>query len=160
MFRKDKSPKEEFIDLVTEINKAKGLDELSSKLVSILFIEPKEVSLEELAEKSGYSLSAVSTSMKIFENTGFVKRLKKPKSRKVYFYMGKDMHNQFIQTLKKIYNVALVPMKEKLPNIIIRYKKEKGNKDELKIIENHYQQVLQFEKLMKRFIENANTASS
>jgi len=112
----ENSPRDEFIEMMVEIQRAKGLDELSSKLIGIMFIEPNEITLNELSEITGYSLSAISTSMKFLERTGLVKRFKKPGSRKLYFYMGKDMPSMLTEIVKKLEkNVSM--LKSRIPGI-------------------------------------------
>ena len=145
------SPKNEFIELMTENSKVNGLDELSSRIIGILFIEPEEIALDELAKRTGYSLSAISTAMKFIERAGIVKRSKKPKSRKVYFYMEKDILAMWIQLMRRKYENIILPSKHKLPKIIEKYKLEKSenSEEELRIVENYYKQVLLSERLIK-----------
>lgn len=152
-----KSPKEEFMELVMSIAKAKGADELTSRIISTLFIEPKEISLDELAKRTGYSLSAISMSMKLIEKTPFIKRIKVPGSKKVYFYMEKDLFGIFMRHIKMENELALKPMMEKLPEIIKRYKRENYPKEELKILEMHYNNVMIFGDLMKKMVEYAES---
>lgn len=148
------NPKEDFIGLMTEINRAKGLDELSSRLIGMLFIEPEEVSMDDLSKRTGYSLSAVSTSMKLLEGTGMIKRIKKPGSKKVYFYMEKDLISLFSSALKRM-EVSIASLKEKVPPIIAEYRKKKDtqSKKEMKIVENYHSQLLKMEKVMKKHLE-------
>ena len=82
---KMKNPKEKFMELIYDVNKSRGLDELTSKIISILYVEPKEVSLNELSKRTGYSLSAVSTSMKMFGHSKLIKRIKNPNQREYIF---------------------------------------------------------------------------
>ncbi|NQE06741.1 hypothetical protein C5S32_12795 [ANME-1 cluster archaeon GoMg1] len=149
------SSKNEFIELIAENSKVNGLDELSSKIIGILFIEPEEVALDELANRTGYSLSAVSTALKFIERAGIVKRSKKPKSKKVYFYMGKDILAMFLQIMRRKYEKIILPSKQKLPKIIEKYKQEstKESEEELGIVENYYKELLFFEQILKEFIE-------
>lgn len=157
-----KSPKEEFIDLIYETNKLKGLDDLSSKIIAILFIETDEVSLDELSKRTGYSLSAVSTSMKLLFKSGFIKRIKKPKTKKIYFYMEKDLLESFLKLLcirsKNIISIS----KEKIPKIIEKYElnKSKNSIDELKILKNYYKQLLVIEDVMNKFVNLLEEAHS
>lgn len=154
------SPKHEFIAFLTEAGKEKGLDELSSKAVGILYAEPGEVSLHELAERTGYSLSAVSTAMKFLENTGLARRHTRPKSRKVYFFMEKDIIAQFIDLMAKRTQNTLLKAKESLPGIIAKYKQKKSaiSNSELRVIENYYSQILAVEKIMDQFMHMLETA--
>ncbi|MFQ5891334.1 MAG: GbsR/MarR family transcriptional regulator [Candidatus Methanofastidiosia archaeon] len=66
-----------------------GVNEIYAKLYGILFFE-EELSLSELALKSGYALSTVSTCIKSLERWKIVKRRKIPKDRKVYYFAEKD----------------------------------------------------------------------
>jgi DNA-binding transcriptional regulator GbsR (MarR family) len=149
-----KSPKEDFIELMVEIQRAKGLDELSSKLIGALFIEPHEITLDELKERTGYSLSALCMSMKFLEKIGIVERSKKPGSKKVYFYMKKDMSSMLMEIVKKLENNVSM-LKSRIPGIIEKYKleKSKSSKEELKILEDYYKQLMMFERIMKRMTE-------
>lgn len=152
------TPKEEFIELLTEMNKAKGLDELSSRMIGILFIEPNEVSLEELANRTGYSHSAVSTAMKLLTNSSIIKKLKKPGSRKIYFYMEKDIMNGFSDLLSKKMNKTVTTMKTRVPEIMKKYKSEGGSKKELKILDNYYRQLLVMETIIQKTVSMIDEA--
>ncbi|NOQ55877.1 MAG: hypothetical protein GQ477_03655 [Nanohaloarchaea archaeon] len=145
----------EFIDLMALNFRQNGFDDCTSKIVGALYIEPKEISLETLAQKTGYSLSAVSTAMKLIVNMGMIKRIKKPKSRKVYFFMEKDMVSCMLGHMKKNYELSLHMSRDKLPKIIDKYKSEKqdGLNAEFMIIERYYKQVVAFEDVMKNFID-------
>ncbi|MBU1205255.1 MAG: winged helix-turn-helix transcriptional regulator [Nanoarchaeota archaeon] len=155
-----KSPKQEFIDLMTENCKVNGLDELSSRIIALLYAEPNELSLNDIAKRTGYSLSAICTAMKFIERIGFVKRLKKPKSRKVYFYMEKGMIMFSLDIIRRKYERVILPTKQELPSIIKRYKREKSenSKQELKIIENYYKEVLASEDIMRKLIKMLENA--
>jgi len=153
-----KSPKEEFIHLMTENCKVNGLDELSSEIIAILYAEPREISLEELSKKTGYSLSAVCTATKLIERIDLIKRIRKPGSRKAYFYIEKEMIVFSIDLMKRKYEKIIIPTKQKLPLIINKYKKEKSesSRQELKIIENYYKEVLLSEEIIKNIIKIVN----
>lgn len=148
------SPKDEFIELISDINRFKGLDELTSKIIAILYAEPKEISLEEISKRTGYSLSSISTSMKMLEGPGFAKRIKKPGSRKVYFYVQKDLIGLFIDAMKKSERIIGMA-KRRVPSIVEGYKsrKTKSAQEELKIVRDYYKQVQILESTMNVFIE-------
>ncbi len=149
------SARNKFIELMARNFKQNGFDDCTSRIVGTLYIEPKEISLETVSDKTGYSLSAVSTAMKLLVNMGMIKRIKKPKSRKVYFFMEKDMVACMLDHMKKNYELSLLASKEALPKIIDRYKmkRQESSGEELKIIEQYYDQVVAFEDIMKNFIE-------
>jgi HTH-type transcriptional regulator, osmoprotectant uptake regulator len=143
------SAKEEFITLMTNNARINGLDDLFCRIVGILFAEPEEVALEELSKRTGYSLSAVSTALKIAEQHGFVKRISKPGSKKAYFYMEKGIASMFSDMLLKKYEHIVLPSKQHLPEIILKYKSEKSpeSREGLKIAESYYKQILMFDKI-------------
>ncbi|WP_175059988.1 GbsR/MarR family transcriptional regulator [Thermococcus sp. 2319x1] len=62
-----------------------GLSELYGYIYGVLFFEDEPLSLGEIAERTGYSLSHVSTALKLLENIGLVKRLKKPRDKRAYY---------------------------------------------------------------------------
>ena len=148
------SARDDFINLIYESGKAKGFDDLSSKIFAILYVEPHEISLDELSKQTGYSLSAISTSVKFMEAVGLVKRSKKPKSRKVYLFMEKNMFKKFMEIQKKHYENIITPSKQKMPDIIKKYKKEKSEKsrEELEIAECYYKNLMIFEKIIKEHL--------
>ena len=151
------SAKERFVELMAETNKVCGFDDLSSKILGILFIEQNEISLDELAKKVGYSPSTISTAMKFAERMGLVKKSKKPNSKKVYFYVENDMLFTYLQIMRGQYENNILPSKTKLPRIIEQYKREesksKNSEGELKIVENYYKGILFYERILKEFIE-------
>jgi len=155
-----KSAKEEFIEYITEVNRIKGLDELSSKIIGNLYSEPEDLSLEELSKRTKYSLSAICTSTKFLERMSVLKRIKKPKSKKVYYYIEKDMMKKFTKIWKERYKKLISLSKKRIPEIIELYKSQKASKEELKIVKSHYNQILNMEKIMKKFIETLENETS
>jgi HTH-type transcriptional regulator, osmoprotectant uptake regulator len=150
-----KTARDDFIDLIVENVKVNGLDDLSSNIIANLYVSPEEVSLEELSKKTGYSLSSVSTSLKMIERFGFVSRMKKPRSRKVYFYMEKDLMTMGMRLMKRKYEKVILPSKRRLPVIIEKYKKYKSktSKQEADIAKNYYKQVTASQGMMKKIIK-------
>lgn len=153
MANKKNSPKEEFRDIVYESCKALGLDDFPSRLLSVLQSEPEEISLGELSEMTGYSLSGLSTTLKAMEERQMVKRFKKPKSRKVYVKVDKDITTFFIELQKKRYEQSIRPSLEKIPGIIEKYEKIGDFEEELTIIKDYYAQVLFLAEESRKFIE-------
>jgi len=155
------TPKQKFIQLMTENSKVDGLSDLMCKIIGILYAEPREVSLDELAERTGYSLSAISTELRFVEGIGFIKKIKKPKSRKLYFYMEKDFSGMMDSMLKKKYELVIVKSKSILPEIIKEFKEKKSlsedEKQSLKIIEIYYRQILEMEEMFKKLLEFIKT---
>jgi DNA-binding transcriptional regulator GbsR (MarR family) len=154
MARKDISPNEEFTEVVYESCKALGLEDFSSRLLSVLQSEPKEISLGELSEITGYSLSGLSTTLKALEQRGLVKRFKKPKSRKVYVMMDKDITTYFILLQKNRLLNSMKTSLEKIPIIIKKYKELGDFEEELEILEDYYKQTLLIAEESKKYIKS------
>lgn len=68
-----------------------GLNGLYGYIYGVLFFEDEPMSLGEIAEHTGYSLSHVSTALKLLENIGLVRRIKKPGDKKAYFTAIKNI---------------------------------------------------------------------
>lgn len=142
----------EFIDYMVSTFTGFGMDRVSSKLLAILYLEPKEISMDELAKRTGYSLASISTKAKLFQRLSCFKRLKKPGTKKVYFYMEKDLvkiRKSNLEAAKQSLNNA----KNILPEIISKYKNTKltqEDKQKLKIIKDHYNHVLKMEQLLQK----------
>jgi DNA-binding transcriptional regulator GbsR (MarR family) len=147
------TPKLEFREIVYDSCKAVGLDDLPSRLISVLQSEKEEISLGELAEITGYSLSNLSTTIKWMEDRQMVKKFKKPRSRKIYVEMGQDMTSFFIELQKKLYQQSLKPPLKKIPEIIQKYENNEKFMDELIIIEDYYKQTIFMDEETTKFIK-------
>ena len=147
------TPKHEFREIVYDSCKAVGLDDLPSRLISVLQSEKKEISLGELAEITGYSLSNLSTTIKWMEDRQMVKKFKKPRSRKIYVEMGQDITSFFIELQKKLYHQSLKPPLKKIPEIIQKYENNEKFIDELKIIKDYYKQTIFMDEETTKFIQ-------
>ncbi|MFW6013954.1 MAG: GbsR/MarR family transcriptional regulator [Candidatus Nanoarchaeia archaeon] len=141
----------ELLEFTEQVFRNLGLDALSSKLIGILYPEPKEMSIEMLAKKTGYSLASVSTKMKFLENVEFVRKVKKPGSKKVYYYMEKDALKMLDTKFEKVLHAEVDPVKEHVPKLISKYKDKKldeKSKKKLEIMKNYHKQMLQLEKIL------------
>lgn len=153
MVKSDESPKEEFKKAVYNSFRALGIDDFPSKLMSVLQSEPDEISLGELSEMTGYSLSALSTTLKAMEENNMVKRFKKPKSRKVYVYMDKDLVTLYTELQKKRYNQSLMPFLHILPRIIKKYSDRAEFNSEIEMLEGFQEQLQFLDEESRKFIE-------
>ncbi len=150
---------EEFLKFCMISAESYGFDDLTAKIFAILYLEPKELSLEELANRTGYSLASISNKMKILEPLSIVKRIKKPGSKKLYFYMEKDVVELTKFAFERAHKSEIVPAKEIIPGIIEKYKNKKLSKveeEKLNIIIKYYQQMLLVEDLFNEFRERLN----
>lgn len=149
----------EFVNFYVQVGKTWGLDNLSSKLIGILYLEPKEISIEDLAKRTGYSLASISNKMRYLENFGVLQRIKKPGSKKVFYYMEKDCIKLTQMHFEKIYSTEILPAKELMPRLLDKFKKEKLNKKErekYEIIKNYHKQMLDVEKVYFKILDYLN----
>jgi DNA-binding transcriptional regulator GbsR (MarR family) len=142
----------QIMDIGIEIFKGYGVDDLTARILSILNFEPDDISMEELAARTGYSLASISLKMKNIENFWGIRRIQKPGSRKVYFQMEKNLLDAFTLQIKNGYEAELNIARNKISPLINRYRKEASTEEEkkkLSIFENYQQQILNFEELIK-----------
>lgn len=147
------SPKEELKEALYGSFKALGIDDFSSRLLSALQSEVKEISLGELSDTTGYSLSALSTALKAMEERGLVKRFKKPGSRKVYILMDKDITTLYTELQKRRYEQSMMPILKKIPEIITKYQGQEEYKEELDQLDNFYKQIIFIEEVSRKYIQ-------
>ena len=147
--------RKEFEDLVYQGIRSHGLDELSSRLLAILYSEPGSLTLEELSEITGYSFSAVSTAMKLLSGVGLVDKTKKAGSKKLYYSVQRDMLSMTIAAIKSKNECMVLPALKDLPAIIEKCKnsEDEGSEETLGIIEQYYQQMVALDLIFKNLIE-------
>ncbi len=153
----------EFIEYFNTAGRAFAWGDMPTTVIAILYIEPEPVAMEDLAKRTGYSLASISNMMKILETTGFVARIKKPKTRKAYFYLEKDILKLNKQKLVVAYENGVKPAMGLLPPIIEKYKNRSGNEraqKKFEIVRNYYLQMVEFEKILKHMIDDINRISS
>lgn len=94
-----------------------GLPSVSGKIAAVLFLSQKPLSMAEIKLKLGYSLSTISTTLKVLEGFRIVQKRTLPGSKKMYFYMKKD----FLELVKDIlvvgYEIEVMPSLNTLPDI-------------------------------------------
>jgi len=150
----EKEFEQEMNDFFVSIVKGFGFDTLTSKLFTMLFMEPKEISMNELAEKTGYSLSGTSSKLKVLEGIGMIQKIKKPGSKKLYFIMDSDIKAIMRNKMRKGMEIEITPVKQMLPGILDKYKKQyKTSKDsrfkqQYEIVDKYYKQIVILEKIM------------
>jgi DNA-binding transcriptional regulator GbsR (MarR family) len=142
----------EFFQAATRIQ---GVDESIGTIMGVLYLEPEEISMEELARKTSYSLSSISNKVRMFEPTGMIKRIKKPHTKKVFFTVEKDVSKMLKSFLLMKQESVIQMAKERLPCIISKYKAKKLNKEEsqkIAIMEHYYDDMIKFEMLIKEIL--------
>ncbi len=135
---------QDFIGLITDIGLSSGLSKIQARIFAVLYLQEKEISLEELSRLSGYSLSSISLKIREMERVNLVTRRKKPGTSRVFFFIPKEFHNRLIeQWVEKQENNIRHIMKE-LPEIIKR-----NNSSSKKIMLSYLNEA----KKMKVFVE-------
>lgn len=147
--------RKEFEDLVYQGMKSYGLDELSSRLLAILYSEPDSLTLEEMSEITGYSFSAISASMKFLSGVGLVDKTKKAGSKKLYFSVQRDMLAMSVTAIKAKNECMVVPALRDLPSIIEKCKNSDDESAEktVKIMEQYHQQMIASDFIFKNLLE-------
>ncbi|RLI96815.1 MAG: hypothetical protein DRO99_03860 [Candidatus Aenigmatarchaeota archaeon] len=88
-----------FADVASSI----GYSPLHGKIIGVLLVKRKSMSLQELAKSTGYSSSMVSLSLDLLEVLGVVKKVKKTADRKLYIELSGDL----LECLKKAFVMRL-----------------------------------------------------
>ncbi|WP_440952324.1 GbsR/MarR family transcriptional regulator [Methanococcoides sp. FTZ1] len=147
--------KKEFQGLVYQSMKSYGLDELSSKLLSVLYSSPDPLTLDDLSKMTGYSFSAVSAAMKLLTGIKLVEKTKRSGSKKLYFSVQRDMLTLSINAIRSKNEHMVVPALQDLPAIIERCRNSEAEDSEemLNIIEDYYQQMVALELIFRKLIE-------
>ncbi len=147
----------DFMNLYQQIGQIQGIDGILTSLLGKIYIEPEPVAMDELSNITGYSLASISNKVRILESMGFVVRKKKLGSKKIFFYMEKNILDIFRNQMLKKEKHVLKLIKEKMPLMINKYKKKdlsNTEKMKLKIIENYFKQNLKMESIMKDVLKN------
>ncbi|MBN2567014.1 hypothetical protein JXB02_02935 [Candidatus Woesearchaeota archaeon] len=142
----------EFQDFIIQVFRSFGMDMLGAKLVGVLFLEPGEISIHELAERTGYSLASVSSKLKLFESIGQVQRTKRPGSKKVYYHIESDLPTLLRSKMDAFTAHFIEPAKRTIPPIIESARKAKLTdieRKKLQIITDYYTQLMRFDAIMK-----------
>ena len=138
---------------LTNLFKDFGMDALSTKILATLYFEPKEITMEEIAKKTNYSLASISNKLRNLEL--FIEKSKKLGSKKTYYYMEKNLFRINMRKIR-IGQEKMQYLEEGMKTIIDKYKKQKlseKDKEVLKLIENYHTQIVMFEKVMEKFGE-------
>ena len=112
------SLEKEWMEFGVGVGRSMGFDLLTSKLISILYLEPESISMESLAKTTGYCLASVSNKLKPLEQLGMIERKKKPGSKKLFYYMEKDLSVVMRKFFEMGYEREIKPAKEVIPGLL------------------------------------------
>jgi DNA-binding transcriptional regulator GbsR (MarR family) len=130
-----------------------GMDNLTAQLLATLYLSPREMSMEELSQKTGYSLSSVSNKLSRLEAM-WVQHIKKPGTKKVFYYMEKDLVRINQRKIKAVHEHHIRQIKTFIPSLMEKYKNASLTKEEEEMMKNareYYNQALRLEKILEEF---------
>ncbi len=98
-----------------------GYNEVHGRIIAALLVEDKMLSLQELSEKTGYSVPSVSLSLDLLELVGLVRKIKNVGDRKLYVKKDGDI-------IEGLRNALIVKVGKDIAYTLMEF--EKYNKDE------------------------------
>lgn len=144
-----KSLEKEAVRSFKEVLLEVGLDNLTALIIAQLWVEPKPLSMDELAKKTGYSLASISLKLKHLGAVHGVERLQKPGTRKIFLYMKKDPIGLFFTKMNSAFKLISSTIKQSIPRVIEEFKSRQLNENELDILTNMSMYLKRMEKLEK-----------
>ena len=139
-----------------EIGNSYGVSPSYSRILFYLQIND-EISMDDLAKKTGYSLATISNNIRLLENMGVVKRIKYPGSKKIYLRMEHNTTSIIKKAIMAKYELQIKPLKEMLPYIKERYAKANVDKKvvtkRIKAIERLEDKIEFFDKIANFILE-------
>ena len=105
-----------FADIATTI----GYSEIHGRVIAALLVSNKKLSLNELAKKTGYSLSTISLSLDLLEFLGMIKKIKKVGDRKLYV----ELQGSLTEGLKKAFTIRI---QKSIKETLTKFEQHKKN---------------------------------
>ena len=111
-----------------------GYSEIHGRIIAALMVSGKKLSLQELAKKTGYSISTLSLSLDLLEFFGMIEKKKNAGDRKLYI----ELHGNLLEGLKKAFIVKIQKSVTDSLNRFENYKenlKDSKDKDSERVME-------------------------
>ena len=86
-----KNLEEKIYETFSEVASSIGYSPLHGKIIGVLLVKGRPLSLKELAKETGYSPSMVSLSLDLLEVLGVIKKVKKTADRQLYISLQGDL---------------------------------------------------------------------
>lgn len=146
-----KSLEEKIYSTFSDVAGSIGYSPLHGKIIAVLLVKGKEMSLQELAKETGYSSSMVSLSLDLLEVLGVVKKIKKTADRNLYIALQGDL----LECLK---NAMILKVKKSIVSTLNEFEENKKNlkkldKRERQRIEKTIQILRKEIKRLERYID-------
>lgn len=91
----------DFIEKTGLISQAEGLPRIAGRVFGMLIFDGEMVSFGDLATRLQVSRASISTSIRLLEERGLVKRMSKPGERQDYFQLAPNPYATMLEGLKK-----------------------------------------------------------
>ncbi len=105
-----------------EIASTIGYSDVNGRILAALLVSGKPLSMQEVANRIGLSLSSVSVSLDLLEFLGMIKRVKRAGDRKVYI----ELHGSLLDGLKR---AIMARLQKSVNNTLSKFE---GYRSELK----------------------------
>ncbi len=149
-------------NLFRRMGHAYNFPDVMTKVMAVLYMQPEEIAMEEVAKKTKYSLASVSNTVKRLETIGVVQKRRKPGSKKVYLYLEKNLAKLNIQKLRAAKENFIGPIRKILPERIEKYEgaeKDKKSKEQLNLMKDYFMQLKKFEELFEKWEQDLEEVS-
>jgi len=93
--------RQDFIEKIGLITQAEGLPRIAGRVFGLLIFDGDMVSFGDLATKLQVSRGSISSSMRLLEERGLVKRMAKPGERQDYFQLAPNPYVTMLQGIQK-----------------------------------------------------------
>ncbi len=110
MFKKDLMAKtyteteKEMVEKVVKLFEMQGFNPTVMRVYIAIFLSSKPLHMQEISEKTGYSISTVCNTLEITERTMDIRKFKKPGSKRIYFECVHDLaliHRKKMETARQ-----------------------------------------------------------
>lgn len=91
----------DFIEKTGMISQAEGLPRIAGRVLGMLIFDGDMVSFGDLATRLRVSRASISTSIRILEERGLVKRMSKPGERQDFFQLAPNPYATMLQGVQK-----------------------------------------------------------
>ena len=86
-----KNLEEKIYSTFSEVASSIGYSPLHGRIIGVLLVKGRPLSLQELAKETGYSASMISLSLDLLEVLGVIKKVKKTADRNLYISLQGDL---------------------------------------------------------------------
>src|SRR3989338_1092737 len=101
-----------------EVASSIGYSPLHGKIIGVLLVKNKPISLQELAKETGYSPSMLSLSLDLLEVLGVIRKIKKEADRKLYVSLAGDL----LEALKR---AIIIKLEKSIQNSLSEFEESK-----------------------------------